>query len=108
LQRPGYIPLRREIDLASPGLHTYDLQLNRRRFYHSRFFYFAVAFGIAATGAYAAEMHYYNLYQSYGPDDQTNRPEVFGRTFRIAKNWERAAAASLLLAGASLGLSFRF
>lgn len=108
LQRPGYLPLRREIDLNSPGLHAYDLQLTRRRFYHSRFFYPAVAFGLASAGAYAAEMYFYDRYQSYGPVEQQNRPGIFGQTFRKAKTWERAAAVSLLLAGASLGLSFRF
>lgn len=108
LEQPGYLPLLRDLDLTVPGQHSYDLQLAKRRFYHSRFIYPVVAFGATAAGAYLMEQHYYAKYQGYGADEQRESPEVFGRTFGVAKNWERIAYGSAILAGASLAFSFRF
>jgi hypothetical protein len=108
LDKPGFLPLERKLDLTVPGLHSFDLQLAKRRFYHSSFMWPALAFGAASLGAYALQEHYYARYQAYGPEDGRNRPEVFGKTFRTAKNWERISAGSLSLAGACLALSFRF
>lgn len=108
LEKPGHLGMKRDLDLAAPGQHNYDLQLARRRFYHSRFIWPALAFGASALGAYALEDHYYSRYQGYGADVARNRPEAFGHTFRIAKTYERIAAGSLFMAGSCLALSFRF
>lgn len=108
LEKPGHIPLRQQLDLTSPGQHNYDFHLAKRRFYHSRFIYPAIAFGIAALGAYALEEHYYSRYQGYGIDESQNDPEIFGKTFQVAKTYERIAYGSLALAGACLALTFRF
>lgn len=108
LEQPGYLPLLRDLDLTVPGQHSYDLQMVKRRFYHSGFIYPMAAFGAAALGAYLMEEHYYAKYQSYGADEQRDRPEIFGRTFGVAKTWERIAYGSAILAGISFAASFRF
>lgn len=108
LEKPGYLPLERKLELSAPGQHNFDLQLSKRRFYHSSFMWPALVFGAASLGAYAVQEHYYAQYQAYGPGDGRNRPEVFGETFGLAKKWERTSAASLGLAAACLALSFRF
>lgn len=108
LEKPGYIAMRKRLDLSAPGQHNYDFHLAKRRFYHSKFIYPAIAFGAAALGAYALQEHYYAEYQKYGADDAATRPDIFGQTFRLAKNYERIAYTSLALAGVSLALSFRF
>lgn len=108
MERPGYLPLLRDLDLTVPGQHSYELQLAKRRFYHSRFIYPVAAFGAAALGAYLAQEHYYSKYQGYGADEQRDRPEIFGRTFGVAKTWERIAYGSAIMAGISLAISFRF
>jgi hypothetical protein len=108
LEKPGYLPLHRELDLSAPGQHNIDLHLAKRRFYHSRFIYPVLAFGATALASYALEEHYYAEYRSLGAEDLRNRPEVFGRTFRVAKTYERIAVGSLALATGCLLLSFRF
>ena len=108
LEKPGYMPLRRELDLSVPGQHNIDLHLAKRRFYHSRFMYPMVAFGASALAAYALQEHYYAEYRNLGAQDLQNRPEAFGRTFRVAKTYERIAAGSLAMATGCLLLSFRF
>jgi hypothetical protein len=108
LEKTGYLPLRRDIDLAAPGRHAYDLQMVRKRFYHSRFIYPALAAGAATVIAFAFEDHYYAKYQALGPQDQKDRPEAFGETFRTAKTFERLAYTSLGLAWLNLALCFTF
>lgn len=108
LEKAGHLALRRELDLAAPGQHNYDLQMAKRRFYHSRFIWPALVFGASALGAYAMEDHYYSRYQGYGADVARNRPDAFGHTFRLARTYERIAAGSFFMAGSCLALSFRF
>lgn len=108
LSRPGYIDLYREIDLSTPGQHTYDLQLSKRRFYHSRFFYPTLAAGALSLAAFALENQYYSKYQSLGASDANKNPAVFGETFRSAKNYERLGYTALGLTLAGLTLSFTF
>ncbi|MDB5106192.1 MAG: hypothetical protein JWP91_3881 [Fibrobacteres bacterium] len=108
LDKAGYLTLQREVDLGTPGLHTYDLQMAKRRFYHSGFIYPAVAAGAAALISFGLENHYYSRYQALGAIDQADRPEAFGEDFRTAQTFERLAYAALGLAGATLALSFAF
>ncbi|MDQ3001852.1 MAG: PEGA domain-containing protein, partial [Fibrobacterota bacterium] len=89
LVKPGYLPLNRDIDLSAPGRHAYDLQMVRKRFYHSKFIYPAIAAGAASLVATAFKEHYYGNYQALGPQDQKDTPEAFGETFRTAKTYER-------------------
>lgn len=105
LEKPGYLPLERKLDLTAPGQHSFDLQLAKRRFYHSSFMWPALVFGAASLGAYALQEHYYARYQSY---DGRTPPQEFGKTFKTAKTWERISAGSVSLAGACMALSFRF
>lgn len=108
LTKPGYLRARRDLDLDSPGQHTYDMQLVKRRFYHSKFIYPALAFGAISAIAFALEDHYYGVYQGLGPIDRRDRPEAFAENFRLAKNYERAGIAALGLASFSLALCFTF
>lgn len=108
LTRPGYIDLHRDIDLSAPGQHTYDLQLSKRRFYHSRFFYPALAAGAMSLASFALENHYYGEYQGLGAVEAKNDPAVFGNTFRAAKNYERLGYTTMGLAWAGLTLCFVF
>ncbi|HLP42977.1 MAG TPA: PEGA domain-containing protein [Fibrobacteria bacterium] len=108
LEKPGYIQLTRTLDLTTPGQHNYDFHLVRRRFYHSRLFYPAVGFAAAALAAFTLEQHYYGKYQGYGAVEARESPAVFGKTFRVAKTYERIGYGSLALAGACLAFTFRF
>jgi hypothetical protein len=108
LEKSGYLPLRRDMDLSSPGQHTYDLQMVKRRFYHSGFIYPALAAGALSAVSFALENHYYSRYQALGAADQNNRPEAFGDTFHTAKSYERLAYTAMGLAWLNLVLCFTF
>lgn len=108
LSKPGFLEARRDLDLQAPGQHTYDLQLAKRRFYHSKFIYPTLAAGAVAAAAFALENHYYGVYQSLGATDSRDRPDAFGQNFRAAKNYERIGYTSLALAGLGLTLCFVF
>jgi hypothetical protein len=104
----GYLEAHRDLDLAIPGQHTYDLQLAKRRFYHSKFIYPTLAAGAVSAVAFVLENHYYGVYQSLGPADGRDRPEAFGQNFRAAKSYERIGYTSMALAWLGLTLCFTF
>jgi hypothetical protein len=104
--KPGYLEAHRDLNLEAPGQHTYDLQLAKRRFYHSKFIYPTLAAGAISAAAFVLESHYYGVYQSLGPTDSRDRPDAFGQNFRTAKSYERIGYTSLALAW--LGLTFCF
>lgn len=106
LAKPGYLKARRDLDLETPGQHTYDLQLVKRRFYHSKFIYPTLAAGLISAAAFILENHYYGVYQSLGAEDGKNRPTAFSENFRNAKSYERIGYAAL--GAASLGLVLCF
>jgi hypothetical protein len=108
LAKPGYLNVRRNLDLEAPGQHTYDLQLVKRRFYHSKFIYPTLAAGLISAAAFVLENHYYGVYQSLGAEDRANRPQAFAENFRNAKNYERIGYAALGAASLSLVLCFAF
>lgn len=108
LEKKGYMPLERKIDLTAPGRHAYDLQLSKRRFYHSRFIYPTLASGAVSIIALALENHYYDKYRSLGPQDLKNRPAAFGETFHTAKKFEAVAYTAMGLAWLNLALCFTF
>jgi hypothetical protein len=108
LERKGYLPLAREIDLSAPGRHAYDLQLSKRRFYHSRFIYPTLAAGAISLVALGLENHYYDEYRSLGAQDRKNRPAAFGETFHTAKTYEGIAYTAMGLAWLNLTLCFVF
>jgi len=105
---PGYLEARRTLDLGTPGQHTYDLQLAKRRFYHSKFIYPTLAAGAVSAAAFVLESHYYGVYQGLGPADSRDRPDAFGQNFRAAKNYERIGYTSMALAWLGLTLCFTF
>ncbi|MBN1309470.1 MAG: PEGA domain-containing protein [Chitinispirillaceae bacterium] len=104
----GFEPIRRRIDLPSPGMHTYVIEMSRRRFYHSRFFIPTVVFGVSSAACFAVERVYYKKYQELGEVDRENNPDLFEHNFTIAKNCERAAGVTLGLACASLTFCLLF
>lgn len=108
LSKPGYLDARRELDLSTPGQHTYELQLAKRRFYHSKFIYPTLAAAAVAGTAFALESHYYGVYQGLGADDSKTRPESFAENFRTAKTYERLGYTAMGLAWAGLALCFTF
>ena len=108
LEKKGYMTLERKIDLSAPGRHAYDLQLSKRRFYHSGFIYPTLAAGAVSIVALALENHYYDKYRSLGPQDLKNRPAVFGETFHTAKTYEAVAYTAMGLAWLNLALCFTF
>jgi hypothetical protein len=108
LSKPGYLEARRELDLSAPGQHTYELQLAKRRFYHSKFIYPTLAAAALAGTAFALEGHYYGIYQGLGAEDSKSRPAAFGENFRTAKTYERLGYTALGLAWAGLALCFAF
>jgi hypothetical protein len=108
LEKDGWMPLKREINLSGPGLHTYDLQMSKRRFYHSKFIYPTLAAGAISLIAFGLESHYYSEYLALGAQDRTNRPEIFGKTYNTAKTYESIAYTALGLAWLNLALCFTF
>jgi hypothetical protein len=108
LEKTGYLSLERNIDLTTPGMHTFDLQMAKRRFYHSKFIYPALASGAISLAAFALENHFYSKYLDLGREDLENRPDAFGKNFRAAKTYERIAYTSLGLAWLNLVLCFTF
>jgi hypothetical protein len=108
LERKGYMPLKREIDLTAPGRHAYDLQMSKRRFYHSPFIYPALAAGAVSIVALVLENHYYDKYRSLGAEDLQNRPAAFGETFHTAKTYEAVAYTAMGLAWLNLTVCFAF
>ncbi|MBN1760322.1 MAG: PEGA domain-containing protein, partial [Chitinispirillaceae bacterium] len=91
----GYEPLRRTIDLNEPGSHTYRLTMGRKRFYHSRFFVSSLVLGASSAVCYGIERYYYDQYLKLGREERYNTPDRFAKDFTIAKNFERAAGATL-------------
>ncbi|MEO7958745.1 MAG: PEGA domain-containing protein [Fibrobacteria bacterium] len=108
LEKKGWLPLKREIDLSAPGLHAYELQLSKRRFYNSKFIYPTLAAGVISVIAFGLENHYYSTYQALGAQDRTLRPETFGNTYQTAKTYEGVAYTALGLAWLNLALCFTF
>lgn len=106
--KEGYEPVQKKINLTEPGVHTFYLQLGKRQFYHSNFFYPAVTAGLASVVFYSLEHYYYDRYHNLDRDDYTNQPEQFGRTFKRAKTFEYLTLGSILLSGVTLGLSFKY
>ena len=104
----GYEPIRRRIDLTTPGMHTYVIEMGKRRFYHSAFFIPSIVFGVSSAACFAVERVYYNNYMNLGREDRENNPDSFERTFNIAKNFERAAGVTLALGVTSFTLCFFF
>ncbi|MBN1576007.1 MAG: PEGA domain-containing protein [Chitinispirillaceae bacterium] len=107
-EHEGFEPIRRRIDLSSPGMHTYVIEMGRRRFYHSRFFIPTLLLGASSAACFVVERVYYKKYQELDRDDRGKKPDPFEHNFTIAKNCERAAGVTLALAGVSLTLSFFF
>jgi hypothetical protein len=103
-----YLPLKKTIDLPTPGSYTYSLQLRKRQFYHSRFIYPAALFAVTGIVCYGLDRLYYDKYLSLGESDYRNNPDAFGRTFSTSQGFERAALASGVLSAVSLGISFWF
>ncbi len=108
LAKPGYLDIVRQVELNSPGQHTYELQLVKRRFYHSRFIYPALGAGVISLAAFALENHYYSAYQGLGAADGKAHPEKFGDEFHAAKNYERLGFTALGMAWLNLALCFTF
>ncbi len=106
LEKSGYLTIRRDIDLSAAGVHSYDLQMVKKRFYHSKFIYPALAAGAVAFAAFALENHYYSAYQALGSGDQQNRPAAFADEFRTAKTYERLGYTAMGLAWLNLALCF--
>lgn len=104
----GFKPIHRTIRLKEPGRHTFVLQMNKRQFYNSTFFIPSLVLGGLSIGSYAVTQYYYNLYMHLGKNDRDTNPGSFKHNFDRAKMFEQAAAASAVLGGVSLGLSFLF
>jgi hypothetical protein len=108
LSKHGFLDLQREVDLLAPGQHTYDIQMTKRRFYHSRLIYPTLAAGALSLAAFAVENHYYSRYRELGASDAKNDPASFGETFRAAKNFERLGYTGLGIALAGFAFCFAF
>lgn len=106
--KEGYEPISKSLDLAEPGLHTFYLQLRKPQFYNSNFIYPTIAAGLSSILFYTLEQHYYGRYQKLGREEYLNSPEKFGNYFNTAKTFEYLTMSSLLVAGVSLGLSFKY
>ena len=104
----GYELVYKKMELASPGIHTYDLQMRKQQFYRSKFMYPAVTFALASVACYITERYYYSKYLDLGRDDYYNNPELFADTYNKAKYFEVATLSALALSAVSLTFSFWF
>ncbi len=108
LESKGYLSIRRDLDLSTPGSHSFEMQMVKRRFYHSKFIYPALVFGAASGLAYIFESYFYSAYRDLGPQDQQDHPERFSKTFHTAKILERTSYGALFASVTCLAFSFRF
>ncbi|MDG5816292.1 PEGA domain-containing protein [Chitinispirillales bacterium ANBcel5] len=106
--KEGYQTLCKDLFFEDGGTHSIYLQLNKRRFYHSKYFYVAALSALSSVVFYTLENHYHQQYLSLGREDYFERPERFDTLFKRAQTFERLAVSSLILSGVSLGLSFAF
>ncbi|MCX7727173.1 MAG: PEGA domain-containing protein [Chitinispirillaceae bacterium] len=104
----GYNTLTRKVEITSPGVYTYIFELNKRQFYHSKFFVPAVIFGTSSAICFGLERYFYENYRNLGKEDRENRPYLFERTFSLAKGFEYASTGTLILSGCFIVLSFIF
>jgi hypothetical protein len=101
-----YLPLRKELTLAQPGSYNFYFQMQKRKFYRSKFIYPAIMMLLAAGICYYEDVYYYNQYNKLGEMDFHYNPDNFGSLFHTAQNFERASIISLFAGGLFLGLSF--
>jgi len=103
-----YVALDRDLSFPKPGVYTYFLQMKKRQFYNSKYFYPAMAMLVSSAAFYYFDGYYYNRYNQLGELDLHNDPGNFGSTFQKAQNCERISIASLVLCGLFAGLTFWF
>jgi len=104
----GFEPIRRRLDLGSPGMHTYVIELRKRRFYRSKIFIPTVVMGGSSAALFVASRVIYAQYESLDKVDRDADPDLFRRKFTQAKNLERSSGVALGLAAVSFALCFVF
>jgi hypothetical protein len=103
----GYLPAIVRLNLSdSRKTDTATIVLAKRRLYHSRVFYPAVALGLVSATLYGCEYIYYRKYSRLDGNDLKTNPDAFGATFGIARNCEYGAGISLGLAGVLFCMTF--
>jgi hypothetical protein len=103
-----YVTLDKELLMPKPGAYTYFLQMKKKQFYNSKYFYPAVFMLASSVVLYYGDTYYYNRYNRLGELEMRNDPNSFGSTFQKAKNFESASIAALVLCGCFMGLTFWF
>jgi hypothetical protein len=103
-----YFPYIKDINLNRPGVYNYFLQLKKRQWYHSKFFFPGVGCGFLSALCYYFDNFYYTRYKNLGKPDFENDPESFERTFTTAQTFERMSISFLALSCTFLGLSILF
>lgn len=104
----GFEPIRRRLDLNSPGMHTYVIELRKRRFYSSNLFIPTVVIGGSSAALFVASRVIYAQYERLDKVDRDVDPDLFKRKFTQAKNLERSSGVALGLAAVSFALCFVF
>jgi len=109
----GYEPIKRKINLAAPGNHTYVLQMERRRFYHSGFFVPAVVCATSSAASFVLMEYFDRKYDALTREPrQPNGPQPdeapFAQAYNRAVACEVAGFSLLGLAAGSFTLCFFF
>lgn len=103
-----YVTLEKDLMLPEPGAHTYFLQMKKRQFYNSKYFYPAIIMLATSVVSYYYKTYYYDRYNRLGELELRNDPDSFGSNFQKAKNFEGASVAALVVCGFFTGLTFWF
>jgi hypothetical protein len=103
-----YLAFNKELMLSKPGAYSYFLQMRKRQFYNSKYFYPALALLISSAVFYYYDGYYYDRYNRLGEYELRNSPDSFRSSFQNARNFENASLASFASGCCLLGLTFWF
>ena len=103
-----YLAFDKELILSKPGSYSYFLQMKKRQFYNSKYFYPALALFVTSALCYYCDNYYYNRYNQLGEIELRSSPDSFGQTFQKAKNFEYASITTFISGFCLFGLTFWF
>jgi hypothetical protein len=103
-----YLTLDKDLSLPKPGSYSYFLQMKKKQFYNSKYFYPALSLFITSAVFYYFDGYYYDRYNRLGEFELRNSPDSFRSSFQNARNFETASLASFAAGCCLLGLTFWF
>lgn len=104
----GYEPCQRLIDIGEPGVHTFHLQMQKRKFYRSKLMFPAGTLLLTSAVCFISERYYYNSYHRLSKEELEQHPEHRKNTYGMAKKFGAFGTAAFILSCISFSFTFRF